>query len=82
MRNTDDRRATYHQSRQKALAQADNLLAVEAVRLQAEAVVAVTGWSEFQALAEAAVEKQQSFESDEAAASRLPPVDAGDVNHE
>ncbi|MBH02976.1 MAG: hypothetical protein CMP08_02450 [Xanthomonadales bacterium] len=84
MRNTDDRRATYHQSRQKALAQADSRLAVEAVRLQAEAVAAVTDWPEFKELAEQAIRKEEELggqgNGDEQ--SRMPPADMGDVNHE
>ena len=84
MRNTDDRRATYHQSRQKALAQADNPLAAEAVRLQAEAVAAVTDWEEFQELAEAAIKKERELEDQGSGdgRSRTPPADVSDVNHE
>ena len=84
MRNTDDRRATYHQSRQKALAQADSPLAAEAVRLQAEAVAAVTDWPEFQELAEQAIRKERELEGQGGGdgQSRMPPADMGDVNHE
>ncbi|MAS08644.1 hypothetical protein [Salinisphaera sp.] len=84
MRNTDHRRATYYQSRQKALAQADNPLAVEAVRLQAEAVATVTDWPEFQELADEAIEKEKELESHGKgeSRSRIPPADVSDVNHE
>lgn len=85
MRNTDDRRATYHQSRQKALAQAETVLAVEAVRLQAEAVATVTDWPEFRTLADEAARKERKLEDHDAsspATRRTPPSDVGDVNHE
>ena len=84
MRNTDDRRATYHQSRQKALAQADTVLAAEAVRLQAEAVATVTDWEEFHELADAATRKERELEEqgESDGRSRTPPADISDVNHE
>lgn len=83
MRNTDDRRAVYYQSRSKALAQADTPAAIEAVRLQAEAVATVTDWSEYSELADEATRKLAEMDEtgDRETASGLP-ADQGDVNHE
>ena len=84
MRNTDEIRATFHQSRQKALAQAETILAVESVRLEAGAIATVTDWPEYRELADKAAAKERELEANGAdnTGSRLPPADAGDVNHE
>jgi len=84
MRSAETQRTTYYQSRSKALATADTFETAEIVRLQCEAVSLATGWSEFQALADQAMQERQSLPHGEgnALAGDVAQADIGDINHQ